>query len=366
MRIGILTFHNTINYGGVLQCYALKEFLSSRGHDVDIIDYRTEAVEEYKKILIGRVWRNQRSFRSKASYLLSCIRIYNRKRHAVREFDKFLSFKLNFSHRVYNIDDMPRNYDFFFFGSDQIWNPYLCHGFDPVYWGQFYKGNTKFITYAVSLGEPRDLIEEEWHKVGEYIKVFDSISVRERNLKIELERRFPVKVKCTLDPTLLCDADLFDKIAICPSEDNYIFLFNIQKDDKAISFACRIASIIGCKVIVGQARPKLKQTRRDQCTIVEAFSPEKFVGYIKKARIVVGNSFHVIAISLALKKTFYSLDSPKSGRIESLLDQLGLMDRHVSSSDQIININEIDYSQVHDKLFELKHKSIQFIENVGC
>ena len=46
MRVGILTFHRAINYGAVLQCYALKETLSSLGHDVYVIDYRQPYVEE--------------------------------------------------------------------------------------------------------------------------------------------------------------------------------------------------------------------------------------------------------------------------------------------------------------------------------
>lgn len=31
MKIGILTFHCAINYGAVLQAYALKEFLKKNG-----------------------------------------------------------------------------------------------------------------------------------------------------------------------------------------------------------------------------------------------------------------------------------------------------------------------------------------------
>ena len=46
MKVGILTFHRAINYGAVLQCYALKETLSGLGHDVYVIDYRQPYVEQ--------------------------------------------------------------------------------------------------------------------------------------------------------------------------------------------------------------------------------------------------------------------------------------------------------------------------------
>ena len=34
MKIGILTFHSQLNYGGVLQCWALKTALEGMGHEV--------------------------------------------------------------------------------------------------------------------------------------------------------------------------------------------------------------------------------------------------------------------------------------------------------------------------------------------
>ena len=40
MKIGIITFHWGTNYGGILQAYALQNFLSKKGHDVFIIDYK--------------------------------------------------------------------------------------------------------------------------------------------------------------------------------------------------------------------------------------------------------------------------------------------------------------------------------------
>lgn len=38
-KIGILTFHYSNNYGGVLQCYALYSYLKSKNKNVEIINY---------------------------------------------------------------------------------------------------------------------------------------------------------------------------------------------------------------------------------------------------------------------------------------------------------------------------------------
>ena len=51
MKIGILTFHRAINYGAVLQCYALQETLKRMGHNVEVIDYRQPMIEKAYKCI---------------------------------------------------------------------------------------------------------------------------------------------------------------------------------------------------------------------------------------------------------------------------------------------------------------------------
>jgi len=45
-HIGIVTFHRAVNYGAVLQAYALQKTISKLGCDCDIIDYRNTRLEE--------------------------------------------------------------------------------------------------------------------------------------------------------------------------------------------------------------------------------------------------------------------------------------------------------------------------------
>ena len=42
MKVGILTFHRALNYGAVLQCYALQESIKSLGYETYVIDYIDE------------------------------------------------------------------------------------------------------------------------------------------------------------------------------------------------------------------------------------------------------------------------------------------------------------------------------------
>ena len=45
-KIGILTYHFVLNYGAVLQAFALQEYLKKRGHQVELIDYRPSHLEK--------------------------------------------------------------------------------------------------------------------------------------------------------------------------------------------------------------------------------------------------------------------------------------------------------------------------------
>ena len=44
MKIKTITCHDVYNYGASLQAYALMKYLESKGHDVQIIDYKPDSV----------------------------------------------------------------------------------------------------------------------------------------------------------------------------------------------------------------------------------------------------------------------------------------------------------------------------------
>ena len=364
MKVGILTFHNAINYGAVLQCYALKELLTQYGHRVEVIDYRIPIVENRKKLLSTKIIRSRKGLTSKLRYIVKNLISYRKMRKSSRVFDEFLKVRLKLSPRVYSACDIPSYYDCIVFGSDQIWNPRLCGGFNPVFWGAFPKRNVKFVSFAASLGEPKELNEEHWNRIGCLINVFDKISVREKELKICLENRFHIEVKRCLDPTLLVNQNCFEEILYTPQDTDYVFLYNVQKDPYATKFARFIAEKLNCKVILGQAKPDVRKNIEVGCKLVEGFAPEMFLGYIKNARLVLANSFHAIAISLVFRKNFYSLDCARPGRVKDLLASLGLLDRHVSSRDLNIDINDVDYSLLSSKLQTLRAESLQFINEI--
>ena len=51
-RIGLLTFHDTTNFGSWLQTYALYEKVRQLGYNAEIIDYRCKGIELREKLSI--------------------------------------------------------------------------------------------------------------------------------------------------------------------------------------------------------------------------------------------------------------------------------------------------------------------------
>lgn len=357
MKIGILTFHRAINFGAVLQCYALYRTLSDMGHNVEVIDYRPSFIEKYRQLMYWNDFKKLK-FSSKIMTLLLLPFTYRAKRKSARVFDNFINQHIKITTIVKNTNDVPF-FDVVLFGSDQIWNPRICEGYDPLYWGQFSKGNTKLVSYAASLGTPQFLKQEQWDRIYTLIKAFDSISVREKKFAEYLQTA-GFHAQIVLDPTLLASKDIFEKIVEKPNETNYVLLYMLEGDRNAIKFANSIAKQMNLKLIRIRAlsSPSMKKSNYKE---VIPKSVGEFLGYFKFANYVVNISFHGTAFSIIFNKDFYTLKSKHFERAYSLLGSLGLLSRFVSSTETAQPIH-LDYSEVNIKMAKLKMSSLDFID----
>lgn len=78
------------------------------------------------------------------------------------------------------------------------------------------------------------------------------------------------------------------------------------------------------------------------------------------------DSFHSTVFSIIFNKPFISIVNKERGtsRFESLLKELGLMNRMVNVSSEITDDlihDKIDYELVNKKLIDLKRKAINFL-----
>ena len=249
MKIGILTFHCAHNYGAVLQCYATQEFLRSKGHDVEIINYRPEyLLRPYRLFDKGNITRG--GFKRLLKNIVQELIIFPTRYSRWKVFQRFINKRLSLSKPFTELSSVPNTYDAYIIGSDQVWNPNITCGFDEVYFCNFpfSKGDKKYIAYAASM-ESKALSATDSQFYHEHLKNFDEISVREKNLQELLSSFTDVSIHHVLDPTLLISRDVWNRfVAVSIPKEKYVLVYGHHEKTK--NFAKEIAKQLSAKVIV--------------------------------------------------------------------------------------------------------------------
>ena len=327
MKIGILTFHCAHNYGAVLQCYALQEYLKSFGHEVYVIDYRPQ----YLKYGLF-VWYKWFSFNPLKCLkkILWQIHTFSIQRNRSIKFENFIHNKINL--RELNLRSCNHDIDCFVFGSDQIWRKNR-EVFDPVYFADFNAAkNRKLISYAASMGI-NSLSDNEKKQISKWLKRFSIITVREKYLKELLQPLTDKKIYNVIDPTFLLQPQDWDEIAINPSLNKpYVLIYQVIYNQSVYNIAQKAATEIGASII--EIVSNVKETINSHQTVQTA-SPEEFLGWFRNAKFVVTTSFHGTAFSLIFNRPFVSIKQNRLSdlRIESMLSQIQLSNRFVKGFD---------------------------------
>lgn len=244
--------------------------------------------------------------------------------------------------------------DVFILGSDQIWNPAICNGFDPVYFGDFSAAvGKKKIAYAASMGKS-NLKEEERNNFAKLLQSIDVICVREDSLKKMLLTLSNKNIYQVIDPTLLVSEKVFDKLVIKPIISKpYVLVYQILRNDSEIMhLAEHLAKQINGVVI--EVLSVIKKWRSTEGKL-ETLSPEEFLGYIKHAHCVVTSSFHGTAFSVLMHKPFYTLklSNDLDVRAQSLLKSVGLESQMVHKGERP-EFSVIDYTEISPKIAQLQ------------
>ena len=150
MKIGILTFHQSINNGAVTQAYSVSKRLKSEypNDEIEIINYRKKSVDRTYSYPLSDYFKVS-SFKElvkKALDLLVDPKLLKCLRNRTKIFNNCQS-KLPLSKDVILSDDtqelniyIEQNYDVLVVGSDAVWN-YVTRGFPNAYWCCYYGNN---------------------------------------------------------------------------------------------------------------------------------------------------------------------------------------------------------------------------------
>lgn len=363
MHVGILTYHRSLNYGAVLQAYALKTFINELGHDTEIIDYWPKYHNnDYSFPRFNKEISFQGTLKLVIIFCFGFFRILKRK----KRFQEFTSlhFNLSASPHYTTVESVNFDYDAIIYGSDQIWRKQDFidfKGFNDIYFGKYASKSKIKISYAASMGAV-NLIESDISYLREMIKNFNSISVREKELKNTIEKITNRRVSLVLDPVLLLDnkkwKELIPKSKI---KKKYILLYQIisSRDSKILSRKLSKHHKLCIIETHGKVNPFLYGRKYKQ-----AETPLGFLSLVANAEFIVTTSFHGAAFAVVFEKQFYALGmGKKSNRILTLLTSLGIENRYLNDITNINIVDTINYNNVKVKLKALKDNSILFLKN---
>lgn len=379
MKIGIVTIHNSPNYGACLQSYALYKYLEQQGHDVEIIDlHRPIANEDYvpsKKYIASRVPKksNSAKFKTWVKQILgvkhTTASLYSEE--ALAKFEEFNSV-INLSRPYKGIDELydnPPIYDLYISGSDQLWNPTQAYCIEPYFLTFVPKGQGKKISFATSIGIT-DLRENEKENFKKWLESYDSISVREKQAQNLLQELMPnKKIEQVADPTFLLSPDYWKKLAVTPKTKGYILMFTLKHNPTILDYCLKIGNESGLRVVVlGQIQPDCID---DSYEAVKDAGPKEFIGYIANAEMVITDSFHCTVFSLIMgAKNFYTYIAPTNKRGSRIVDLLKTynLEKHLlpKSLDLPYNdllLNAINRFNVVSFMEKERNRSSDFIKN---
>ena len=362
MKIKTITCHDVYNHGASLQAYALQTYLSSQGHDVEIIDYKPDYLSNHYKLwsvsnpVFDKPVVKQLYLLAKLSGRLIALR---RK----RKFDEFSQKYLRLTSKRYHSNEElktnPPGADVFIAGSDQIWNTLFRNGRDAAFYLDFAPKRAKRVAYAASFAT-KDVVEEYKPFVCEMLQGFDSISLRERISLPLLESLGRNDGVAVCDPVFLLSREQWDKILPTSSiEEEYLLVYDTENSNKLKDIAQSIAKEKNLKIfnISGSRKSYVDKD-------FWVSSPIDFVQLIRDAEFVVSNSFHATAFSLIFQREFCVVNRSEAinERMLSLLKQYGLQDRLVADNiDSLLTL--IDYSKVQLKIEQDIEDSKQYLRN---
>lgn len=366
MKIGVITFHASHNYGSMLQAWALQSFLKELGHQVFIVNYRSKAQKDiyHRPISFVRYDVALATFKRLLLYPSSIKGLF-KKWHL---FEKFLKEEFNSTREYSTIEELKNTsheFDMLICGSDQIWNTNVKDS-NEAYYGTWFP--RKKISYAASCGpypEKCDII-----KISSKLTAFNAVSVREQRLCSLLSDHGISNVKVVCDPTLLLHHEQYDKLAGDTPivKGKYVFFYtHIGHSPHYLQMANQIGEKLSLPVICEKAYYKHEITRFEHIKRIIDVGPKEFLNLIKFATYICGDSFHLQVFAILFKKDFSCFNGDKDSRTRTLLQQLGLENQivKINHRDRLIKNHIETYDEVDERIEEYKKNSLYYLsENI--
>lgn len=366
MKIAILTFFESENYGTVLQAYATQKYLEELGHTVNLL--------HIKRMVNGssshyKAKGNAPTLLEKIKYKAVCILQKKSMQKKGECFQTFREENLHIS-KYYDSDEKLKDeleeYDLYISGGDQIWNPYH-KVFSLHYMFDFLPDEKPRLSYGSSFGVSDIQDDSVLSNMKERLAKYQAIGVREQS-GAAMIRSMGLDAVQVLDPVFLLKDDWDAFVTERPQKKKYCLVYALigypkAEKDKIAAFAKKR----GLRVVI---LPFNRQNCLNGFNKQFGLSPQDFLNYIAHAEYVFTNSFHGLAFSILFQKQFTLLgcDSEeglaKRERLIDILGQLAIWDKNFENIESIIDYVAVN-EMVKIRLDESKKYIQESINNIG-
>lgn len=364
-KAGILSMQRIYNYGSFLQAYGLKKMLEELGCEVEFVDYHPG------KCLVDSKQKN--GLMRKLSKSVEVLTI----QAPLKEKLNFIKYKKNFGVKYHSYLEIDSQYnynpelDILVIGSDEVFNCVQDNpnvGYTAELFGMGNQAGT-VISYAASFGNTTMERLKQYgveKEVAEWLKSFNTISVRDNNsydIVKELTGKDP---ELHLDPVLM-----YDYMKKCPAvskqadDSDYLILygytgrFSKEECRKIREYAIEKKLKILCIGGIQHCCDKFVD-----CSPFEVFS------YFKNAYAVLTDTFHGTIISIITQQRFAtfvrSSGYGNAEKVSDLLKRLNLEEQIVFNVEELGKIVEkkIDYLSVNHIIENERKRAYQYLNNM--
>lgn len=367
-KVGIITYHSAYNFGSALQAYATQQIIKSLGCETYIINYKIPFQRDYYGLLgYGK------GLKAPLKKLMMVPQLSDRKKRAVR-YEHFINYQMNLTEEISSPEEAKKfkdSFDVYVSGSDQIWNfhsnEYIHAGMEYMKPYLLHFTEKKKISYASSVV---NMTDEELVKLKLELEKFSAISARERSAAQSLSKLLKIEIPTVLDPTLLMPGEKW--FSVMPEEIEqytkepfilYYTLKNYMETKKDMLYLANLAAREGLKLVA--LTPLIPLIRIDGVINAASAGPWEFIDLIRRAKMVITDSYHGTLFSINLRKEFLYLRN-KNGdhglRASQLLDLMGIQDRMIDETTEVDFTSRVEYSNLNAKLENMRTKSIDYLK----
>lgn len=352
--VGILTFHDTNNFGSLLQTYGLYKKITDLGYECEVIDYQCENI-------IQREIPKPFTLLQSPKKILLDIFLGTAKRKKYKNLSKFLREKMKVSPRYTkeNIKDADDRYDKIIVGSDIVWGLDIT-GEDYTYFLDFCEESSKKYAFSSSVGNEWGVINQG--TISQLLKQFSYIAVREEEAADWIENLIDNRPDVVSDPTMLLTSNEWLKqVAIGDTSKytkQYVLVYFENSNGDCLRAAKQLAK--EKNLSVKYINYGLPQSGVDN---IKPKSLEDFLSLIYFANHVVTASYHGMLFSLYFNKQFTYYNRAHKSRMNTLSKKLEVSYRNGGDAN-IMQLPSVNYCIINKNIDDYRMKSICVLKKI--